>query len=732
MRPLTLGLIALFALLATPHAFGQGIYRPLPDRGPPAERLTLISHAVHADVTESFATIRVEQTFRNPSDATIEGTYLFPVPRDAIASGVLLTIGGKEVAGEVLDAAFAKKTYCDIVRKMKDPALLEYVNAGLLRASIYPIGPRADVKIAFTFAAPAMRVGALSSLVLPLKFAADTGAAVTVDASLSSKRSLSTVYSPTHPVDVAREGPRRARITFEGRVDRPRDFRLYFAHADGDGPTLSLLAHRREGEDGTFVLMIGPPTAETKAEDPVPRDVVFVLDRSGSMAGEKWEQATNALAHGLKTLRAIDRFTIVSFATDVRCFRDSLVTATAEERLAGASHLDGLRAAGGTNIDAALGAALGVFGNDSKRLRLVAFLTDGLPTVGETDVGKILSRATDGNRDGARVFSFGVGHDVNTVLLDRLAQEHSGTSDFVEPEESLERRVSAFFDKVAAPYLAAPRLSFGGVEVFDVDPPRLPDVFYGGSLVVTGRYRGHGPAAIQLTGQRAGGETTVIEDVSWARTNTDHPFVPTLWAGRRVGTLLQQIRLNGAKTELIDEVMRLGREYGIVTPYTSGLVVEEGMRLGRVAGAPGAPPSGGAVTGDRKRRDEAEKKSRAKLATLDDWESDDELAVGKEAVRRARKIGRLESGLIAESRRVERAGHAVERFEAAGRVLVGIAGVLVDRSCTDEAAKQALDIKAFSEKYFDLLRAHPELSPMLSLGPDILFMLDGHAVRIRP
>ncbi|MFG0320371.1 MAG: VIT domain-containing protein, partial [Planctomycetota bacterium JB042] len=705
-RSRTLALVALAAaVLAAPPVAAQGLYQRPADgaTGGPPPRLALESHVVRAEVEEHVATYRVEQTFRNRTDGTIEATYLFPLPREAAATGLTLRIAGRDVAGEVLDAETARRTYRDIVRRVKDPALLEYAGERLLRASIFPIGPRAEVKVAFEFTAPARRVGGLSSLVLPLRFAAGSGARVTVDVALSSRRSITTIYSPSHPVDVSRDGARRARVSYEGAPQRPRDLRLYFAAADGDAPTVSLLAHRRDGEDGTFALMIAPPTSASDAPS-VPRDVVFVLDRSGSMAGEKWEQATAALSHGLRTLGPADRFSLVSFATDVRRFRDGLRCADAETVRAATSHLEALRPAGGTNVDEAVAAALGAFDGGEGRLRMVAFLTDGLPTVGTTEVPEILRRAGEANATGARVFSFGVGHDVNTVLLDRLARDHAGSTDYIEAGENLEHRVSAFFEKVQAPYLTGTRIDYGGVEVYDVDPPALPDLFRGDSLLVTGRYLGQGMTAIRGTGSRAGEKVEVVSDASWPRTNTDLSFVPSLWASRHVGTLLQEIRLNGARKELVDEVVRLGREFGVVTPYTSGLVVEEGMRLGRAAGLPVAEaPSPGSAPPEP-----AEWSARRALRDLDAGEGDDEAkAVGAAAFRKAKELRRLRDSAVAGPRQVEARGASLERLEAAGRVVFRIDGALVDRDLTADLVAAARVVETYSDEYFALLDAHP-------------------------
>ncbi|MFH0944276.1 MAG: VIT domain-containing protein, partial [Planctomycetota bacterium] len=467
---------ALLLLILPSLASAQGIYidhRPRPiDRPVPQDQcLELVRHAVRATVHGNLAEFEILQRFRNQSDRTIEGTYLFPIPRNAVATGLTLSIGGKQVEGEVLEAGKAKGIYVEIVRRLRDPALLEYVNDGLLRASIFPIEARSLVEIGIRFAAPVERVGDLFSLRLPLKFAAQWNAEVTVDVRLESELPLSTIYSPSHDVDLVRDGDRKARMTYEGR--NSDDFLLYFARSESD-VGLSLLTHRLPAKDGTFALLISPKLDAAPGQRQ-PRDVIFVLDRSGSMAGDKWTQAVGALSFGLRSLEPEDRFALVSFATDVRCYKQGLVRASREEVRGAIAHLEDLRPAGGTNIGDSLQTALAMLDPDPARLEVIPFLTDGLPTIGQVEPDRILKQVREANGRGARLFCFGVGYDVNPLLLDRLAADNGGAADYVTEGENLELRVSAFFDRTRHPVLTNPELTFHGVEVFDIDPVKLPD-----------------------------------------------------------------------------------------------------------------------------------------------------------------------------------------------------------------------------------------------------------------
>lgn len=734
IRPI---LATLCTLALATGAAAQGIYidrHPVHRPHPPARtsRLDLLEHQVDATVNDSLVEYRVTQRFRNPGRGTIEGTYLFPVPREAVATGLTLTINGKPVAGEVLEKGKARGIYQEIVRKTRDPALLEFIDQGLLRASIFPIGPGADVEVAIRFTARAERVGDLESLTLPLEFAAGTTARLAVHVRLESSNPLTTVYSPTHKVDIVREGAHAGQVSFEGRPEGRTNFILYFATRRND-VDLSLLTHRLPARDGTFALVIAADAGGT-GQPREPRDVVFVLDRSGSMAGSKWDQAVAAVKYGLLTLDPGDRFALISFATDVRSYKETLVQAGAEEVEGALDHLARLQPAGGTHVSEALAHAMAQQAGGGQRMALVAFLTDGLPTIGETDSDRILSAVVAANQRRARLFTFGVGYDVNTLLLDRLGEENRGASDYIEEGENLEVRLSAFFAKVQRPALVAPRLEINGVETHDIHPAVLPDLFAGTSLVVTGRYSGTGPATVSLSGKSGGGTRTFSHEVEFPARRSDTEFLPALWASRKVGFLLNQIRLHGADRELVDAVIALGREHGIVTPYTSALVVEEGMRLGRLAGdVPALRRDARFAPGLESGAAEGKKAELSARRSLEELEVDaDEEAYGKIAVQVARQLSSLAYAASAgEAREQARQMEIpVEVRHVAGRHFLRLGEVHLDTALDRTLAERASEIVAFSEAWFELLERHPELSEVLALGTDLVFVLDGRAVRI--
>ncbi|MEK7682008.1 MAG: VWA domain-containing protein, partial [Chloroflexota bacterium] len=320
-------------------------------------------------------------------------------------------------------------------------------------------------------------------------------------------------------------------------------------------------------------LLIAPPVqAPAKAVD---KDVVFVLDISGSMQGQKMEQARAALEYVLDRLNPGDRFNIIAFNSAVSTYADALRPAS--EKAQALPFVRGLQAAGGTNIHDALRTALGMAPQGGGRPHVVIFLTDGLPTVGVIQTNAIIDGVVQASKKDVRLFAFGVGDDVNAFLLDTIAQRNRGVSDYIRPGQDIQEKLARFYEKISTPVLTDLKLDTGAVKVEDVYPQPLPDLYAGNQLVVVGRYRGEVAAAIALKGMVNSQEKTyTYADQSFPSESASAAFLPRLWATRKVGYLLNQIRLNGQNKELVDEVVALATRYGIATPFTSFLVQEKG------------------------------------------------------------------------------------------------------------------------------------------------------------
>lgn len=641
------GLVAV--LMVTAAGYGQGVLiperviapEPLPIP-PGTAPLKVESEQIAAKLADGAATTVVEQSFHNQYNSRIEGTFLFPLSAGAAVSDFGMTVNGQMVAAELLDAGKARRVYEEIVRRQRDPGLLEYLGATAFKARIFPIEPGETKKIRLEYTQAVEVDNGLAEFRFPLRSRAfrqdvprprpirpmlerhhsapsDPGEAdlwaskvgsLSVTVEIESRLGITSVYSPSHEIDLHRVNDHKVKVGWEASNLVPQeDFALFYQLSDATFG-LNLLTYRSPGDaEGTFMILLSP-RSELRDSEVQAKDVVFVFDTSGSMSGDKIQQAREALKYCLNNLNPGDRFNVLSFSTAVDPFRAELVVATKDGVRQASEFVEGMKARGGTNIDEALGTALKMLPRDEGRPAMVLFLTDGLPTAGETRVARILEHAGEANRAKARMFVFGVGHDVNTVLLDRLSNENHGTRTFVKPDENIEQAVSGLYQKISSPVLGDLNLEVDGVRISELQPLRLPDLFRGSQLTILGRYEGAGQAKIRLTGKAGQREEKFEYSADFPREDRQYPFLPRLWATRRIGYLLEQIRLNGEDKELVEEVVRLATRYGILTPYTSYLVLEPGVkgeslaldaiRERRAAPAPAGPGmGGGGMSADR-------------------------------------------------------------------------------------------------------------------------------------
>ena len=564
--------------LPPPHPFPPPMPPP---RHYPFAPLEVNYHKVNVRITDQVAVTSIEQEFYNPNPQRLEGTFLLPVPKGAHLGKFTLEIDGKPVAAELLAADKARGIYEDIVRKMKDPALLEYAGRDVYKVRIFPIEPHSQRRITLSYSQLLTSDAGLVSYIYPLsadKFSARPIKSVSVKVELESRRPLKSIYSPSHHVEVRRQA-NKATLGFEVTEARPdTDFQLFFTQEEGEFG-VNLLTHKSSSGEGHF-LLLASPGADVKEKNIAPKDVVFVLDTSGSMAGAKLEQAKKALLFCVENLNAGDRFEILRFSTEVEPLFDQLTDVSKPQRARAADFIKELKAIGGTAIDDALRQALALRPGKTERPFLVIFLTDGQPTVGLTDVDQIVAHVAQNGR-GTRVFCFGIGTDVNTHLLDKITEETKAFSQYVLPEEDIEVKVSNFVTKIKEPALMNVKITFPeGVRATQLYPAPLPDLFRGDQLVLVGRYSGKGSGKVVVEGTVNGAPRKYSYDVTFAGEAGEHEFIPRLWATRRVGYLLDEIRLRGESKELRDEVTDLARKYGIVTPYTAYLIVEDERQRG--------------------------------------------------------------------------------------------------------------------------------------------------------
>jgi Ca-activated chloride channel family protein len=709
-------LVILVSTLFFPAtAFADGIIIPDPPVcGPPPcptviipmDQLVIRYHHVTVSIQDQLAVTHVDQVFYNPNDWTIEGTYIFPIPDDAVVSGFTLWVDGKPLEGKVLDATQARQTYEQIVASMRDPALLEYIGRGAVQARIFPIDSQAErrIELEYTQALPAE--GGLVRYIYPLnteKFSALPIESVTISVNIQSNTPIRAVYSPSHEVGVSRESDHHVVAGYEAANVLPNtDFALYYSL--GEMEAFHLLTYRDLSDssdpDGFFLVLLAPRI--NTVDQVIPKDLLLVLDRSGSMDGEKFQQAQQAARYILENLNSADRFNLITFSTGIQMYASRLRPAS--EAAEARSWLDGLHAEGSTDINRALLEAAAMV--DPERSTYLIFLTDGLPTEGVTDSPSILSNFAASAPENLRLFSFGVGYDVDTILLDTLSQDHHGRSTYVQPGMNLDEVLSSFYTGISTPVLTNLDLDFGDISTYDLYPYPLPDLFAGSQVILLGRYRGGGETDITLTGE--------VNGERQAFSFTDQVFdkkspvkslqasIPRLWATRKIGYLLNQVRLQGASQEIIDQIVRLSIRYGIVTPYTSYLVTEEA-------------PLGVAE------QERLAMETYGKMLTMPTAAPSGQLAVQSAA-----DAGAMQGAANAP----ELMGEASSTVRLLGaRTFVLSDGKWVD-TAFDPDTMQTTKIDFLSQDYFTLVADHPDLADAFALGEQVIALSGGKVYEV--
>jgi len=720
--PVSLCLIALLGQAAL--ADGMVFPTPVVEKQP----FSVTYHRVNVEIKDQACRTEVDQAFVNHSGRDLEGTYLFPLPEGAQISKFVMYENGKPRTGELLDKDQAVKVYEEIVRKKRDPGLLEYVGRNTIRARVYPVPAKGEKRFQVEYSELLKMDGGVVKYVYPLsmeRFSAEPLKDVTISVRIESKVPIKSIYSPTHEVSIKRQDDTRATVTFETSGVKPAtDFILYYALSPKD-VGLTLLSYRERGREGYWMLLASPKAPEE--EDVIAKDVVFVLDRTGSMSGEKIEQAKAALRYCLNTLDRRDRFDVIAFNESPESLADEPMPASAGNVKKALGFVDGFQARGGTNIDDALQAGLGLL-QKAERPRYIIFLTDGLPTVGETNVETILRHAKQTNEGRARLFVFGVGYDVNTHFLDRLAAQNAGVSEYVRPQEDIEVKVSSFYGKVSAPVLTDVEIEVDGPKVSEMFPKEAyPDLFGGSQLVVVGTYREPGPVTITLRGKAGDRTRTFTLRGALAGRDEEHEFIPVVWASRKIGYLLDEVRLHGQKQELVDEIIRLSKEFGIMTEFTAFLVTEPDLPHAEVAtrvmremetargDQVGTWAMGQAQNTSRLRTSAAPQAAAGKGGGYEQYGAKGEIA------------GSLNSGYIDRSGEVQ-VVHGVQNVGR--RAFVQTGRVWVDQEVKPELPVVA--IQNYSRAYFQLAHASPSARRYLAVGEEVKFVLNGQTVVVGP
>lgn len=716
--------VALAAVLIAPTAAdAQGWIEPRvrPDIARPTPwNVARVSTTIRATVEGRVARIEVEEQFRNNGGGMAEGTYHYPLAGEAVFQSLSLWMGETEMRGELMDAAKARGIYEEIVRRRRDPALVTLAGHQLLRAQVFPIQPGETRKVVLRFTQLLDKEGDALRWRYALGPEERGSARPDIRVTLREPALFGRPFSPTHTVQVSGTDDRTVTITDASRGDVE-----LFLPLRSTAAGLSVVSHAPGGEDGYFLLYVTPP--EMAEAQQIGRDLTLVVDVSGSMSGPKLEQAKAAMLQVLGTLSGRDRFRLISFSSGVRSFRDGYTTADQASLESARNWTTALVADGGTNIEGALREALRRDRNDRDRngnLDLLVFLTDGVPSVGETQPERLAAMASQ-DASGTRVFTVGIGMDVNTYLLERLAQDGRGSADFVPPTGNVEQAVGSLARKLRAPALVDLHVVSSPARIVSLEPVRLPDLFAGQELVVLGRYQGSGSGPLVIEGKRDGRTVRVSTPVQFAAHDSDHEYVSTLWAARRIGALTRTMRLEGSTPARIEEIKALALRHGIVSEYTAYLVQEPVVAQGGGV-SPGVSPS---VLG----RDEA-RRARSVPASAPARSQTGQVAF--EAAQTSADF--LNTTSVSGARKVsERAQDRVDAGPAGSgmqqRVIGGRRFEQRGTQWTDigQRAQRVVSVEAFSPAYFALLKALPELRDAVVLGDDVLVAGQRASIRIQ-
>ena len=576
-------LCALLGATLLPCPALAGVLLP---REPGAKPLGIQKQSLRIVVSDQVARATVDEVFENQSDKPVEAQYLLPLPEGAAISGFATWVDGKRVDSQVQEKDDAKKTYAQAKQDGAQPALLEQVDAHTFSTHVDGIPAQGTKRVQAQFARVLPYDAGLVTLRVPLAVKSHAGAEHVGDfqvaLEVTDQKKISELHVATPGAVVTRVGPSSFLVRIAARDVVPPSELLMTYRTESSKLGLSFLTYKPEGEKEGYFLLLASPQELTTDADIVQKDVVFVFDTSGSMESDhKIDQARDALKRCLGYLNKEDRFGIVAFSDSVDPYKSALIPATSENVVAAEHFADGLEANGGTNISGALQAGLKMLAT-STRPHVIVFMTDGVPTSGDTNPASLTETVKQQNAGTARLFSFGVGNDVNRVLLEKLGRENRGAVDYVAPGQSIEAIVGGFYAKISKPVLSDLAFDFGEVTPTMQYPNPLPDLYKGSQLVAVGRYRGAGTVNAALTGTLNGKKVRLPFSATFPEAADRDTFVARLWAEKRIDELLSQMRMAGERVEQKNEVIALSKQYQIVTPYTSMVAVRTGPMLAQV------------------------------------------------------------------------------------------------------------------------------------------------------
>ena len=567
---------------------------------------------VRAGISGFLARVTVTQIFANTAAQNIEAVYTFPLPQDAAVDDMTIQIGDRTVRGLIKRREEARAIYENAKRTGHVAALLDQERSNIFTQSVANIlaGEQVTVTISYVEAlryeagsyefvfpmvvgpryipgqptgyqgsgwAPDTNRVPDASRITPWVAAKGTRAGhdISVEIALDAGVPIQEMRSKTHEIDIDREGPSRATVRLRDEATIPnKDFILKYdvAGAQVADAILSTPAPGRSKPTGGYFTMILQPPARLPESDIQPKELVFVLDTSGSMWGFPLEKAKQVISRALDELYPGDTFNLITFSGDTQIVFPQPVYPTAENIRKAKEVLATRTGGGGTEMMKAIRAAL-VPSDKQDHVRVVCFLTDGYVGNDMEIVGEVQKHPN------ARVFAFGIGTAVNRFLLDKMAEAGRGAVEYVNLADKADEAADRFYERVRSPLLTDLYVDWGGLPVTDVYPQRLPDLFSGQPLVITGRYTQPGSGTVHLKGTRAGGPFNRDIPVTFSSSTPPFDALAGYWARRRIDDLMSQdwlgMQRGAVKPELQAQITQLGLDYRLMTQFTSFVAVED-------------------------------------------------------------------------------------------------------------------------------------------------------------
>ena len=666
------------------------------------------------------ASTEVEETIMGPISGDLEAIGIIPLPQGSDPKSVRVEIKDKGALTPKMLSAEEATTFFQKLAKITGSAnLLTY--SGRPAALIESMTLDRKTELKTTLVHPVAKNKKIRTFTCPMpspEFASKPVERLTVSVTLNSgKAPIHSLFSTTHAVDVERITPNQAKIkTSIDKYAEQEDLKLLYV-LDRDLLGVHVITHRAEGEKEGYFMLLAHPTGDEETIQTIEKDIIFALDVSGSMRGEKMEQARSAIEYCLSELNDGDRFNVIAFGTDVKSFKPDVVEKSEQTLKDAQDFVDDLVAVGRTNIGDAM--KKGLAGKPEKgRLRILVFMTDGTPTSGELIPEKILAGIPEMNTSKATVYVVGVGHDVNAHLLDQIAESTDGETEYVNPDEEIDEKVAALYNRLSHPVLTDVNIAYAQLNTHAIYPKKVPTLFKGGDVMVIGRYKEGGETEVTISGTLAGEPKSYSYSLDFKKGDqAEHDYVATLWASRKIGFLLQEIRLHGKNPELIEEVVRLSKQFGIVTEYTAFIA-----------------RSGGEIKAEASVLAANEQLSRARAQKGGEWavnQARNDLSLQKQTIAsRAGNKFRNKRGEEEQSDRIKQVGRRVFYQRDNGNWFEADQ-ITVAADAAPAPAAPVREVKRFSDEYFSLIKEDKDFAKAQALGENVSVKVGKEIINVK-